>query len=114
MQRKIDKLGRIVLPMEIRKKLNIKTGDALKINVNGRHITLSPEFDTEFIKDMLVGLSRNELQDIYNALAALVKLKTVELGRRYIGFENNKKWFDVAQNRLNKIDAKGQIGMFLK
>lgn len=34
--------------------------------------------------------------------------------RRYIGFEIDKKWFDVAKNRLNKIDANGQIGMFLE
>lgn len=37
-----------------------------------------------------------------------------DLGRHYIGFEINKKWFDIAQNRLNNIDANGQTSMFLK
>lgn len=32
--------------------------------------------------------------------------------RQYIGFEINKKWFDIAKNRLRNIDASGQIGMF--
>lgn len=36
-----------------------------------------------------------------------------EIGRHYIGFEVDKKWFDIAQNRLNKIDANGQLSMFL-
>lgn len=36
-----------------------------------------------------------------------------EIGRHYIGFEIDKKWFDIAQNRLNKIDANGQLSMFL-
>lgn len=35
------------------------------------------------------------------------------IDRRYIGFEIDKKWFDVARNRLNNIDGNGQIGMFL-
>lgn len=34
------------------------------------------------------------------------------IGRQYIGFEINKKWFDIAKDRLNNIDASGQIGMF--
>lgn len=33
-------------------------------------------------------------------------------GRRYLGFEINKKYFKIAQDRLNNIDANGQIGMF--
>ncbi len=36
-----------------------------------------------------------------------------ELNRRYLGFEIESKWFEVAQNRLNKITADGQIGLFL-
>ena len=33
--------------------------------------------------------------------------------RQYIGFEIEEKWFKVAQDRLNNIDANGQIGLFL-
>lgn len=36
-----------------------------------------------------------------------------DIGRRYIGFEIEKKWFDIATDRLNKIDANGQTSMFL-
>lgn len=36
-----------------------------------------------------------------------------DIGRHYIGFEINKKWFDIAKNRLNNIDANGQVSLFL-
>lgn len=36
-----------------------------------------------------------------------------DIGRRYIGFEIEKKWCDIAVNRLNKVDANGQMGFLL-
>lgn len=38
--RKIDGLGRIVIPMEIRNKLNISQNDPLEIHVEGNSIVL--------------------------------------------------------------------------
>jgi AbrB family looped-hinge helix DNA binding protein len=38
--RRIDNLGRIVIPKEIRKSLNISEGDNLEIGVDGKEITL--------------------------------------------------------------------------
>ena len=38
--RRIDELGRIVIPKEIRKNLRIKNGDNLEILVDGENITL--------------------------------------------------------------------------
>lgn len=35
-----------------------------------------------------------------------------EIDRQYIGFEIDKKWFDIAQDRLNGITAKGQYSLF--
>ncbi len=40
MVRKIDTLGRIALPAQLRKKLNIKAKDALEIFVEGESIIL--------------------------------------------------------------------------
>lgn len=37
-----------------------------------------------------------------------------DIGRHYIGFEIDKKWFDIAQNRLNCMDSSGQLSLFLK
>lgn len=37
-----------------------------------------------------------------------------ETGRNYIGFEISKKWYNIAYNRLNRIDGNGQMNLFLK
>lgn len=37
-----------------------------------------------------------------------------DLGRHYLGFEIDKKWYEIAKNRLNKVDANGQISFILK
>ncbi len=34
------------------------------------------------------------------------------LGRQFIGFEKNPKWHKIAEDRLNNIQANGQISMF--
>lgn len=36
-----------------------------------------------------------------------------DIGRKYIGFEIEKKWYDIAVDRLNSIDANGQISFLL-
>lgn len=33
-------------------------------------------------------------------------------GRQYIGFEINPKYYEIAKNRLNNIDANGQMSLF--
>lgn len=43
--RKIDELGRIVLPSELRKVFNIREGDELEISVDGDHIILNKRRD---------------------------------------------------------------------
>ena len=37
-----------------------------------------------------------------------------ELNRHFIGFEIEPKWCKIANDRLNKIDAKGQLCMFAR
>jgi len=38
--RKVDELGRVVIPIELRRTLNIEEKDALEIYVDGEHIIL--------------------------------------------------------------------------
>ena len=44
--RRFDELGRIVIPKEIRKPLNLKEGNMMKIIVEGERIILE-KFETE-------------------------------------------------------------------
>ena len=53
--RKIDELGRIVLPKEIRKSLNINTGDDFQITIENNKIILNKfeklkNIETEILK----------------------------------------------------------------
>lgn len=50
--RRIDELGRIVIPKEIRKSLRIKNGDNLEILVDGENITLKKYSQIENATDM--------------------------------------------------------------
>ena len=42
MVRKVDELGRIVLPVEFRKELNLGTGCDVRIELNSGSIVLTP------------------------------------------------------------------------
>ena len=44
--RPVDALGRVVIPMEIRENLNIKTKDLLDISVQGKQIVLTKHGET--------------------------------------------------------------------
>jgi len=70
--RKIDDLGRIVIPAEMRRVLGIKEGDELEISLNGNHVEVRPRVptivhqftlespETLTIEDQTVGLAPGE------------------------------------------------------
>ena len=41
MEKKVDRLGRIVLPKSYREKLNLNSGDRVKLELNENHIRVS-------------------------------------------------------------------------
>ena len=43
--RRLDALGRVVLPADLRKVLGLKSGDLLAIEINNDHIVLSKAWD---------------------------------------------------------------------
>ncbi len=44
--RKIDDLGRVVIPAEMRRTLGVAEGDELEILLEGDHIAIRPRFPT--------------------------------------------------------------------
>lgn len=44
--RKIDDLGRVVIPAEMRRTLGVAVGDELEIQLEGDHIAIRPRFPT--------------------------------------------------------------------
>lgn len=64
MIRKIDDLGRIVIPKEIRKELNINVNDKLKIMTDGNKIILSKEFNTVYEIEKEIERLQNIIEDL--------------------------------------------------
>ncbi len=44
--RKIDDLGRLVIPAEMRRVLGIQEGDQLEISLDGNHVEIRPRIPT--------------------------------------------------------------------
>lgn len=64
MLRKMDELGRFVIPMELRKVLNINRGDALEFCIEGEKLILRKYIPTE--DSMKVALEK--IREITNSL----------------------------------------------
>jgi transcriptional pleiotropic regulator of transition state genes len=56
MARKVDELGRIVLPVELRRLFGIRAGDALAISVDGDAVVLRKVEESCVFCDDVVGL----------------------------------------------------------
>lgn len=62
--RPIDELGRVVLPIELRKSMNIKKKDLLEIFVEGSHIILKRHQDSCIFCDSTENLVEYKNQTI--------------------------------------------------
>ena len=55
--KKIDDLGRIVIPKDIRKSLSIKTNDSLEIGVNGNLLQIEKNISIKNYNDEVIKLA---------------------------------------------------------
>ncbi len=125
--RKIDELGRIVIPKEIRKKLNIKIGDPLEISIiDNRKFEIrkhSPFNDTiELAKDLAESITKSSnkkciITDKEKVIIATSKMKNeyeekiitnklIEiLEKREIYLSSNKGSINIIENDSNKYTS---------
>jgi AbrB family looped-hinge helix DNA binding protein len=78
MVRKIDDLGRVVIPAETRRLLNIHEGDELAIAVEGDRIILRKRDATIAVGDHVFELDRSALTDWEDRLAASIGSKATD------------------------------------
>ena len=93
--KKIDELGRIVIPKDIRKSLSIKTNDSLEIGVVGN--TISMEKNTS-IKNY------DEIVNYYANLFSRCNIKLLVTNREKIIYNNTN---------IAKLDIKNMINLSL-
>lgn len=78
MARKIDDLGRIVIPVETRRLLNIHEGDELAIEVEGERIILRKRDVTVAVGGHKFELDRNSVDDWERRVALEIGSKDPE------------------------------------
>lgn len=90
MARKIDDLGRIVIPAETRRLLNIREGDELAIEVQGDRIILRKREVTVAVGGHVFELDRNSVADWERRVATEIGSKDPDKMadeiRRRLGF----------------------------
>lgn len=91
-----------------------KTHYEQPINVKDKQKYGHPTCKPVNILENLITNSSNEGDIVFDAFAGsgstLVAAKN--LNRQYLGFEIDPKWAQIASDRLNNIDATGQISLF--
>ena len=102
--RKIDELGRIVLPKEIRKTLNINTGDDFQISINDKQIILEKFSILESFESQLIRIINCFIREDEYKILITIKDKIINYNNDYI----SKVISNIIQSRKiyinNKID----------
>ncbi len=75
----IDNLGRIVIPMDIRRKMQINTGDVLSISCNDKNITLMKYNSLD---------NNNKIIEMINFFVEILNLRVILLNKECVIYSN--------------------------
>lgn len=106
--RRVDDLGRIVIPKEIRKNLKIKDGESLEIFVDENAVILKKFSYMSDLHDIAQNCS-DSFYDVVNNDILITDLNKViaasgSLKKKYLGKEISKSINDMIKNRNTTID----------
>ena len=108
--RRIDELGRIVIPKEIRKNLRIKNGDNLEILVDGENITLRKYSQIENAIDMADMYVKSFHQVLkYNVIVTdtdKVIAAAGNLNKKYLNLGISDKLTNMIERRESFVERK--------
>ena len=114
----IDNLGRIVIPMDIRRKLDISTGDCISISVNDKNILLSKysslESNSKIINIIKSFIEEFDIKVVYMNKDSVLYSNIVNCGtlldkevkdmiKNGVSFKNEVKEFNFGDIRLKGI-----------
>ena len=110
--RRIDELGRIVIPKEIRKNLRIKNGDSLEIFLESDNIILKKYSQLETIENVSVDYVEAFNTIIKHNIIVTDRDKVIAvsgpLKKKYLGKEISKEVEDIINKRRTTIDNETQ------
>lgn len=97
--RKVDELGRIVIPVEIRKMLNIKVGENLEFFISGNKMILS--------KNNMIDQNIDLLKDIERSISNTIDCNYLITDREKILLASNKDYIDckLDDKVINLLDS---------
>ena len=108
--RRIDELGRIVIPKEIRKSLRIKNGDSLEIIVDGENISLRKYSQIENVTDMAMIYAESFYQVLkYNVIVSDTdKIVAIagNLKKKYLNMGISDKLTSMIERRDSFVERK--------
>ena len=108
--RRIDELGRIVIPKEIRKNLRIKNGDSLEILVDGENINLRKYSQIENSTDMAMVYAESFYQVLkYNIIICDTdKIVAIagNLSKKYLNMGISDKLTSMIERRDSFVERK--------
>ena len=114
----IDNLGRIVIPMDIRRKLDISTGDCISISVNDKNILLSKynslESNSKIINIIKSFIEEFDIKVVYMNKDSVLYSNIVNCGtnldkevkemiKNGVNFKNDVKEFNFGDIRLKGV-----------
>ncbi len=110
--RRIDDLGRVVIPKEIRKKLKIKNGESLEIFIDNDAVVLKKYSYMSDLHEIAQNCS-DSFYDVVNSNILITNLDNViaasgTLKKKYLGKEISQKVIDIISKRRTTIDNESQ------
>jgi len=115
MIRRVDSLGRIVIPKEIRKVLKIKENEQVEINIEGEEIILNRYSELNSLDESLKNLI-NIISDIYKIDILITNLNNFNVTTKNYIYLENKELSPYLANILNdrqNIVEKNKINISL-
>lgn len=89
---------------------------SMQTNKKDKNLYLHPTIKPKKLIERFIINSSNENDIVLDCFAgvATTGVSCKELNRNFILFEINPKWAKIGEDRLNNIDAKGQISLFAR
>ena len=99
--KRIDELGRIVIPKDIRKRLSIKTNDSLEVSIENNNIIISKSKSINNLDDFIIR--------ILNILYKNFNYKLAATNRERIIFNSINKKIDLKKLFANELEENDLI-----